>query len=709
MERRRLKSALAACVAAVLLVSFVEPGLGAMGTKEWAPARTDTPGSPSGVVSPSGSMDALAPEFDPNYAVLPISYFYDAAHTETVVDVHAGAVDASSLGGFVRTVFRGSESAGYHSHDWDGRNGAGQIVPPGLYTVHVHPSNTPYQWHMSGQIQVRSKFEFTPANRLFDSQKGESLVLSHALYSFHAGVSITVENLAGSRVRQLFSGDLSQGRYTVSWDGCDGAGNLIGDGDYYFWVRYGDAHAYDQKFPVTKFSGGASTLRISGLGVTDVTATSAVVSFQSSVPADGSVEYGTVPGRYGSVVRESLRQTSHRIVLEGLGSGKTYYLRAAATDGTNSATSPEVSFSTMTDSRPTITGVMVAPGVSTATVTFHTSVPCSAEVDFGVSGTYGKTVSGSAGTTAHSVRISGLLYQMTYDFRVRVRDAAGNEGVWTGGTFTTSAYPMGTAGIKHWAQGARKASHSYDGGEWYTDGVPEATVSTINRAGCALSSAAMAIYPRTAHLDLDERTGLSRDAPADPYTIYRANQNRINAYWYDIGRAFGMSGIKTPEKFIPGSGSQKAQRIYNYLSTGLHPLAEITYYSSRDNAYHTHWVIFLDYTGTDLVPRVLPPVEAGPMQQDATTFNPEDPDTIVPPGKYQPPVAPPPPIAVVIGAYAIQGKTSPTYLQAPAVYRGEKFVIHDPGQGAAGKDIPFSQNRTGEPLDSVTELVTYIP
>ena len=227
----------------------------------------------------------------------------------------------------------------------------------------------------------------------------------------------------------------------------------------------------------------------------------------------------------------------------------------------------------------------------------------------------------------------------------------------------------------------------------------------------------MAIYPKAAKID-DQRVGITRDAPADPYTVYRANKDRINAHWYDIRDAFKMKGIQRLEWFERGKGADdKAQRIYTDLSAGFHPLAQITYRSSLDNTDHTHWVIFLDYTGTDLVPSVLPNAEPAPIFQDPATFNPEDPDTMSRPVVSAPPadgIGPPriglpiePP--VISGGDTTLSGTASAYSAPVDGSREEKFVIHDPGWGAYGKDVLFSQNRTEQPLDSITELVTYFP
>ena len=98
---------------------------------------------------------------------------------------------------------------------------------------------------------------------------------------------------------------------------------------------------------------------------------------------------------------------------------------------------------------------------SSSTITWTTNEPATSQVDYGVTTSYGSTTPlDQALVLAHSVQLSGLSANTTYNYRVRSRDAAGNERVSTNGTFKTAV----------------------------TDVVPP-TVQSVNRAGASPTNA----------------------------------------------------------------------------------------------------------------------------------------------------------------------------------------------------------------------------
>jgi len=95
---------------------------------------------------------------------------------------------------------------------------------------------------------------------------------------------------------------------------------------------------------------------------------------------------------------------------------------------------------------PTISAV-AAGGVTSgsATITWTTSEPATSRVEYGPTTAYGTlTPLDSNLVTAHSVTLTGLNPQTTYDYRARSADAAGNERVGLNATFTTPAVPPDT-------------------------------------------------------------------------------------------------------------------------------------------------------------------------------------------------------------------------------------------------------------------------
>jgi hypothetical protein len=76
---------------------------------------------------------------------------------------------------------------------------------------------------------------------------------------------------------------------------------------------------------------------------------------------------------------------------------------------------------------------------TTATITWSTSEPATSQVDYGLTTSYGSTTPlDPALVLAHSVLLNGLSANTTYNYRVRSRDAAGNERVSANSTFKTA-------------------------------------------------------------------------------------------------------------------------------------------------------------------------------------------------------------------------------------------------------------------------------
>lgn len=91
---------------------------------------------------------------------------------------------------------------------------------------------------------------------------------------------------------------------------------------------------------------------------------------------------------------------------------------------------------------PQLTAIAATPGPFAATISWTSSEPATSQVDFGPSSAYGSSTTVDAGlVTSHSGSLPGLTPLMTYHFRVRSRDAAGNETVSADRTFTTLGAP----------------------------------------------------------------------------------------------------------------------------------------------------------------------------------------------------------------------------------------------------------------------------
>jgi predicted RNA-binding Zn-ribbon protein involved in translation (DUF1610 family) len=170
---------------------------------------------------------------------------------------------------------------------------------------------------------------------------------------------------------------------------------------------------------------------ISGLLVSGISDTRAVVLWSTDELADSAVEYGTT-AIYGQRGGDAADTILHSVVLEGLKPTTTYHLRAESEDvsGNGPAMSGDINFTTAGNPDK------VPPGISNmkvtnitlngATITWTTDEPADGVVVYGNSTAYGRRLSSRLNVLSHSIVISGLSPGRVYHFRVNSTDPAGN-------------------------------------------------------------------------------------------------------------------------------------------------------------------------------------------------------------------------------------------------------------------------------------------
>lgn len=97
---------------------------------------------------------------------------------------------------------------------------------------------------------------------------------------------------------------------------------------------------------------------------------------------------------------------------------------------------------------PTFSNISATAGETSARIDWETNEPASSQVEYGTTSSYelGTTTmendpfsGASMGVLTHSIVLSDLELDITYHYRIKSRDAAGNEGVSEDATFTTAA------------------------------------------------------------------------------------------------------------------------------------------------------------------------------------------------------------------------------------------------------------------------------
>ncbi|TAL49868.1 hypothetical protein EPN81_04390, partial [Patescibacteria group bacterium] len=180
---------------------------------------------------------------------------------------------------------------------------------------------------------------------------------------------------------------------------------------------------------------------ISNIVVSDVTTTSATISWTTDEPATRILDYGLTTSFELGTETVSGYYTSHSISLSGLTEGTTYYFQIRAADITgNSATSTTQSFTTLDETDPVISDIEVVDITTTsARVTWTTNESADSTVSYGLTTSYSETETDASLVTSHSVLLTDLTPGTTYHFQVLSTDASSNQAFSDDDTFTTDS------------------------------------------------------------------------------------------------------------------------------------------------------------------------------------------------------------------------------------------------------------------------------
>jgi hypothetical protein len=224
----------------------------------------------------------------------------------------------------------------------------------------------------------------------------------------------------GNVVTYTLSTPLSDGTHTLKVKTVDKAGNEGDEGSLSFTI--------DRVAPIVTNMGAGFT------------SSSATITWTTDEDATSQVEYGPTAAFGTSTPLDSRLVTSHGVTLTGLTPLSTYYYRVKSRDASgNETVSEDGTVGTCGSAGPSISGVSVSNVSSSgATMTWTTSVPGTSQVEYGTTTAYGLSSTEDANLVAgHSVTLSGLTGGMTYYFRVKSKDACGQESISSRYTFCT--------------------------------------------------------------------------------------------------------------------------------------------------------------------------------------------------------------------------------------------------------------------------------
>ncbi len=142
--------------------------------------------------------------------------------------------------------------------------------------------------------------------------------------------------------------------------------------------------------------------------------------------------------------------TFHGIALASRETGAAFTYAFASRERQAGAPTLEVTYTPAADVLgPSVSDLTVGEiGLTSAVLTLTTDEDADVTVDFGLDDTYGRSVSSTSTARAHRLTLFPLASSSTYHYRVRARDAVGNESTTPDGTFTTpestTVFPAGT-------------------------------------------------------------------------------------------------------------------------------------------------------------------------------------------------------------------------------------------------------------------------
>lgn len=178
---------------------------------------------------------------------------------------------------------------------------------------------------------------------------------------------------------------------------------------------------------------------LSQIVVSAVTKNGATISWVTNEDANSKVYYGLTNAFELGFVSDVTLIKNHAMPLSNLQEGKTYSFQVKSADqSTNVATSSTMTFNTLDQTAPVISGISVVNITKTsATISWTTNEVSTSILDYGLTSDYGINKMSASLTTDHSFLLSSLQSGTAFHFRVKSQDASSNISTSSDQTFST--------------------------------------------------------------------------------------------------------------------------------------------------------------------------------------------------------------------------------------------------------------------------------
>ncbi|MFH0853982.1 MAG: fibronectin type III domain-containing protein [bacterium] len=185
---------------------------------------------------------------------------------------------------------------------------------------------------------------------------------------------------------------------------------------------------------------------ISNVAISDISDTSAIISWTTDELSNSAVNYSTSAQELNLIKNIDSMQTSHSTTLNLLSPSLTYYFKVKSTDPSNNFSTDDnngnyYNFSTLADSTgPSISSAIESDITSgSAKISWTTDEPATSQIQYGIqSGTLTLSTSlNQALSLSHLVELSGLSENTIYYYKIISNDEQGNSGESAENNFST--------------------------------------------------------------------------------------------------------------------------------------------------------------------------------------------------------------------------------------------------------------------------------